>query len=710
MYISKLSVRNYRNFRNVSLDFLQGVNTIIGENGSGKTNILHALRLLIDETLPRNIKFYESDFNRSIGDWKGHWIIIQIEFSELDPSEEAQAIAMHKAGDMEDYDSTKGTYSLIFRPRENKRRELFECSEDFLPTKAELQNVLDSISLNDYELTFRGRGNVDFSIDYNYMKYVGDFENIVFPDPDDQQEDVYGTRLIGFSIPNELSCTFIKALRDVEADLRSYRDNPLLSLLRGKEQSISVAKKDSIEEKVNKLNEEISDLDEVKDVSQGISKSIKQAVGETYAPNIEIKSEVPSEIEKLLQSLKLWVGDSDEPDYKGRIWELSLGGANLIYLSLKLLEYEKVKAQNKIANFLLIEEPEAHIHTHIQKTLFQKLQSHNTQIIISTHSTHISSVSKISSVNILSRAKKKVLVFSPANGLNPKQITALERYLDAVRTNLLFAKGVALVEGDAEHILIPALFKKVFGVSLDEIGVSLINIGSTGFENIAVIFNEERIKKNCSIITDLDKSILKLPTDESEDTPIERGCRNSEKSGDARKVSLDKFCNKNPWISPFYGKHTFEVEFIRAGNVFEVNALVDANYSREADKKRINALLEDKKIDVYGKEILRLADNFGKGWFALLLEEHIDHLTNIPDYILEAIAFASPHVNQQTLLGMAKFRLDSLNKKTYKGDKFNYQGVLEQVIIEENPNNAIDFFKSQLPSDQLTLFMNHLIL
>lgn len=709
MFISKLSVRNYRNFRNVSLKFLKGVNTIIGENGSGKTNILHALRLLIDETLPRNIRFYESDFNRAIGDWKGHWIIIQIEFSDLDPSEEAQAIAMHKAGSMEDFDSTKGTYSLIFRPRENKRRELFECSKDFLPTKAELQNILDSISLNDYELTFRGRGNVDFSIDDNYIKYVGDFENIVFPNPDDQQEDVYGTRLIGFSIPNELSCTFIKALRDVEADLRSYRDNPLLSLLRGKEQSISVAQKDSIEDKVNKLNEEISDLDEVKEVSQGISKSIKQAVGETYAPNIEIKSEVPSEIEKLLQSLKLWVGDSDEPEYKGRIWELSLGGANLIYLSLKLLEYEKVKAQNKIANFLLIEEPEAHIHTHIQKTLFQKLHSHSTQIIISTHSTHISSVSKVSSVNILSRAKKQVLVFSPANGLNPKQIRALERYLDAVRTNLLFAKGVALVEGDAEHILIPALFKKVFGVSLDEIGVSLINIGSTGFENIAVIFSEDRIKKNCAIITDLDKSILKLPTEESEDTLEERGCRNSEKSGAARKALLDKFCNKNPWISPFYGEYTFEVEFIGADNAFEVKALVNSNYSREADQKRINALLDDKKVEVYGKEVLRLADNYGKGWFSLMLEEHINHLTFIPEYILKAIGFACPHVNKETVADMAKYRLKALTIRKIEGDTNDYQSLLEQFLKIESPDNALDFYRSNLPNDQLTAFTKFLI-
>jgi len=40
----------------------------------------------------------------------------------------------------------------------------------------------------------------------------------------------------------------------------------------------------------------------------------------------------------------------------------------------------------------LIEEPEAHIHTHIQKTLFDRLNYPETQVIYSTHSTHISEV------------------------------------------------------------------------------------------------------------------------------------------------------------------------------------------------------------------------------------------------------------------------------------------------------------------------------
>jgi len=708
MYISKLSIRNFRNFRNISLCFQKGVNTIIGENGSGKTNVLHALRLLIDENLPRSIKFYESDFNRSLSTWKGHWIIIQIEFSELDVSEEAQAIAMHKAGTMDNFDTTKGTYSLIYRPRENKRRELYECSQDFFSTKEDLRKIVESITLNDYELTYRGRGNIDFSIEENYNNYIGNFEKISFPNPNDQQEDVYGSRLHGFSIPNELSCTFIKALRDVETDLRSYRDNPLLTLLRGKEKNIDISKKDSIEEKVNELNEEITGLDEVKDVSGGITLSIKQTVGETYAPNIEIKSEVPTEIEKLLQSLKLWVGDSDEPDYMGRIWELSLGGTNLIYLSLKLLEYEKVKAQNKIANFLLIEEPEAHIHTHIQRSLFQKLQSHDTQIIITTHSTQISSVSKISSVNILSRSNKEALVFRPSNRIDPLQVRALERYLDAVRTNLLFAKGVALVEGDAEQIVIPALFNKVFGITLDEIGVSLINIGSTGFQNVAILFHNERVKKNCAIITDLDTSIIELPSDESKDNIEERSYRNSQNSGANRKALLDAFCEGNKWVVPFYGKYTFEVEFVKAGNAPEIVRLVNKQFKRDADKRRINGLVENSEVHIYGKEILRLAEHFGKGWFALMIEEHIDHLTFIPDYILKAIAFASPHINHQTIRRIGKHRLQLLSKNRSMDGEIDYQDLLNQFEQFVDIEEAIDFFVEKIPDDQLSSFVTYL--
>lgn len=48
MHISKVSLVNYRNFKNSSFLFKEGVNTVIGENGSGKTNLFNAIRLLLE--------------------------------------------------------------------------------------------------------------------------------------------------------------------------------------------------------------------------------------------------------------------------------------------------------------------------------------------------------------------------------------------------------------------------------------------------------------------------------------------------------------------------------------------------------------------------------------------------------------------------------------------------------------------------------------
>lgn len=708
MYISKLSIRNYRNFKNVSLNFNKGVNTIIGENGSGKTNLFNALRILIDESMPRNIRFYESDFNRALGPWLGHWIIIQIEFSELDSSEEAQAIAMHKVGDVDQTDKTKGAYTVFFRPRLDIRRNLFDLSEEKTKTKGKLEEILNKISLNDYEVVYTGRGNINFSDDINYSKYVGDFENIVFPDPDNEQSDVYGIKMYGVSIPNEFACTFAKALRDVESDLRSFRNNPLINLLRDKESKIEISEKEKIEKQVETLNEDISKLDEVKNVSDGIGKSIKEAVGETYAPNISIKSELPDEMENLLQSLKLWVGDPDEVGHEGRLWELSLGGANLIYLSLKLLEFEKVKKPNKIANFIIIEEPEAHIHTHIQKTLFDRIEKKNTQVFISTHSTHISSVSNIGSMNILARTKQQVEAYSPSNKLNSDEITRLERYLDANRTNLLFAKGIMLVEGDAEQILIPVLVKKVFGLSLDELGISLINIGSTGFQNIAMLFSEDRVKRHCAIITDLDTSILPLPENSDEDTTFERGCRNSQISGANRKIELDGFCSKNDYVDVFYGKHTFEVDFLEANNSHEVIQVVKKEYSQKKKIETISARLENPDVAVSGKEILRLADKYGKGWFAIMLTEQIYHLSEIPEHILKAIVFALPNLTDQILVSIMTYRLNNLSIDALAGDKENYEKHLVEFNkqLKESSSNAVAYFKKALTEDVVTKLLS----
>lgn len=703
MHISSLALRNFRNFKKCKFYFQNGINTVIGENGSGKTNLFYAIRILLDDSLPRHTKFYQTDFNRALDNWAGHWIIISIEFDELDASEEAQALAVKSSGHMDT--EKKGSYSVYFRPKFQYRKELFNYSQVDGKSQEGLKLLLDKLIITDYETVYLSRGIGNFSDDDIYKKYVGNFETIEFPNPDDREELVFGTWLPKeINIHNEVCCTFIKALRDVESDLKSYTHSPLLNLLRGREKTVSVSKQNDIIESIDNLNQQISSLDEVKDTKKGIRISIRQAVGTTYAPNIDIRSELPNEMEKLFQSLRLWVGDPDDEGYQGRIWELSLGGANIIFLALKLLEYEKVKT-DRIANFLLIEEPEAHIHTHIQKTLFNNLRDSKTQVIISTHSTHISSVSKISRVNILCRGDREAFVFHPSNNLEPTEIIRLERYLDAVRSNLLFAKGVILVEGDAEQILIPEIFKKVFGISLDEIGVSLINIGSTGFENVARIFHSDRIQKNCAILTDSDESIVSLPDDPKDDNDYQKHCRASAKSGELRKDNLDDFCEDNNFVKSFFADYTFEVDLLLNDNSYEFVNCLESIYSKDSNKEKSRVKLENKSVEIAGVEILRLADKYGKGWLALLVSEHLSYKTNIPQYILEAIAFSSSHLNLSSKVKAISYRLNSIkrdNDQTYytEANKFRLGARSEDDILAS--------FCETFESDQLTIFLSML--
>lgn len=652
MHISKLEIRNFRNFRSAEFRFNEGVNTLIGENGSGKTNVFHAIRLLLDDSLSRKATLlHESDFNRANGIWQGHWIIISCTFSNLDLSEGCQTLK-HATGHMTGENT--GTYTYFFRPKRELRKLIFETSQS---NPSDLPSLLETIQFDQYEVVFTGRATANFSDESVYSAIAGDFNTKTFPDPDIDNSLVLGTRVLQ-PMHTEVSCTFVKALRDVVADLRNYRDSPLLSLLRGSGKKISLEDSGSIINAIDKLNSDISSLSEIRQLSTGIQNSLHDTVGHSYAPSIDIQSSLPSDIERLLQSLSLRVSDPLDEEYKGDLSEISLGGANLIYLSLKLLEYELKASSDKVSHFLLIEEPESHIHTHIQKTLFEKYDRRQTQVIVSTHSTHISAASKIRSMNILAKANQHAVVFHPSNLMEEEDCVRIERYLDAVRSTLLFAKGVVLVEGDAELILLPALIKAVLGVSIDELGLSLISMSSAIFSSVAILFHEDRVQRRCAIITDSDIAYIPLPGDSTTDSDLEKKARASKIAGNERMLQINKMCLGNKWLQPFYALHTFEVDFLAAENAAYAIKVLDSIYRQELYIAKAKAALQSEDIAIYGSEIMRLAEKEGKGWFALHLAEVVDAGTNIPDYILNALAFACAHsLDSRTLYRILCHRL-----------------------------------------------------
>jgi putative ATP-dependent endonuclease of OLD family len=662
MHISRLQLVNYRNFARTSVTFKGGVNTIIGENGSGKTNLFRAIRLLLDGNLSWSAsRMTRDDFHRGLGpDWQGHWIIISLDFADVSDDEAVQAMFLHGAGDAAAGGAVdRASYTLVCRPKAPRRVQLSKLAAGDV---AGLDAIRAEMTIDDYETALFGKSTADFTDPAAYTALVGDFSAVHFPA--ELEPPGLGFRIQGaMTIYDHVCFTYIQALRDVVEEFRNNRTNPLLGLLRSKSGKISAATMDPITALVDQLNGKISDLDDVQEVRRNIRETISDAAGVTYSPTkLSIRSELPTEADRLFQSLKLFVGEADD-GHEGGVQDLSLGGANLIYLTLKLLEFKYQKGKQACANILLIEEPEAHIHTHIQKTLFERLKYDETQIIYSTHSTHISEVSKVDSINILARSGASCEAYQPSVGLDTDQIGALERYLDAVRSNLLFAKSVILVEGDAEEILIPILVKQVLGISLDEMGVSLINIRSTGFENISVLFHADRIRKRCAIITDLDAPTIDITVHEGDtkETITDKGvAERSAKAGADRHERLTAMEAANPLVSCHFADHTFEVDFIKAGNVQTVVDVVPELYVQKAYRDAAIARLASGKLDEYGPQVLFLANKAGKGWFAVMLGRLITADTIVPGYILDALLKVHAPLSAPTIAAIIDHRLAAL--------------------------------------------------
>jgi len=165
--------------------------------------------------------------------------------------------------------------------------------------------------------------------------------------------------------------------------------------------------------------------------------------------------------------------------------DTSLGLANVLYLSLLILHTEHQENSHATAATVLgIEEPEAHLHPQMQRVVFRDLLRSKRSVLVSTHSPNIASVAPVESLVVLRTVgdESKLASFADAAGISPEQSADLQRYLDVTRAEIVFGRGIILVEGDAERFIVPAAAALLpMPVSLDEFGVSVCSVAGTDF-------------------------------------------------------------------------------------------------------------------------------------------------------------------------------------------------------------------------------------
>ncbi len=649
----------------------------------------------------------ENDFSDSLGNWKGHWIILSAVFGKITSEDKETEVCAGIVPENENEEFLKsyiksgeddiGVISLFIRPQKQVRKKLSEITDI-----AEFEEERKKIKISDYEFYYTSRAQTDFTDKDIYTKIVGDLEKGQCSDPDEDDDRILGCKLNIADVQDHISVVFIDALRDVASELGKPK-NPIRRIIESVESLIKESELNTIKSEIVQLNKSISEVEQVELVGRKINEKLLDMIGMVYSPEIILQSGLKDDINSLSRYLFM------KPSKQNDIDSLGLGHLNMIYMALKIVEYE-VNRTRELINIMIIEEPEAHIHTHIQRTLFDKLKvtKDYTQIITTTHSTHLAEVSEVKNINILKSIGSNSISMQPSQGLdefgkknlqlkNLKLSDCIERYLDSKRSVLLFSKGVVLVEGDGEEILIPNLIKNALGVSLDEMGIGLVNVGSVSFEYIASLFSEERIKRTCAIVTDEDIQIVET------DSKLYKA--EAEKRGKSRKKKLADLYGTNPWVESFFAPHTLEVDFALAdarANSDYISEVVELNYVDTNTIKRHKENLKQGTDAACANTVLTLARDMGKGWYATTLSNYIDIAVTVPQYILGAIAFASKEViSIDIVFKMIEYSLSGYDEK----DVLALKKESEKVKTQEERKEFIKKFRERYKDDVVAKFL-----
>lgn len=257
-------------------------------------------------------------------------------------------------------------------------------------------------------------------------------------------------------------------------------------------------------------------------------------------------------------------------------------------------------------------------------------------------------------------------------GLSDASKKFIDRWLDVTKSNLLFSRGVILVEGIAEAIVVPELARivlKEYGEgrnTLEDFGVSVINLNGIYFNHFMQLFCDVdgeqeslNIPVRCAGLTDNDppKSVETVEDAEGKKTAVPYlPHADNFMAGENHALKLVPLIAKSEHGRLFAGSYkTFEYDLALEGNnlarMFEA---ASSNWPTHGPVKNgLHARSELKFAEMgnqeranYAWELLERidSDDMGKGLYAQILADELaanrESEFLVPDYIRDAVLWA----------------------------------------------------------------------
>jgi len=436
---------------------------------------------------------------------------------------------------------------------------------------------------------------------------------------------MWGGETEGGSLPSnlydKLTSIYLQPLRDPESGLRPGRHSQVSRLIDCLTQENQHEEFEAI---AKEANQKIRGLEPVKRAKTDIDTQMASIAGGELTQKTELIFTDPT-FHRIIAGL--------QPEIEGLPFSLNgLGYNNLVFTAATLGTLKR--SDQYSFRSVLVEEPEAHLHPQLQVLLLRHLvkvteenEGCDVQVIASSHSPILASQAPIDSVISVHETQDKITTVSVCTIEYDRVLKKkLQRFLDATRAELFFARCILMVEGIAEALLLPVL-ARIAGGCLKNSAVTVLNADGINFNAFLPLFGNDRLGLPVAILTDGD-DIGKTGTPSATATGLKA------KEGEIPNLRVE-FC-----------QITFEHELACSPKIlpFMLNAYELLHPTNGAALKITLESLgtDEEKAESFLKEFLQ--NQTSKGKFAQelagLLEEATDLTADtVPQYIRNAFLY-----------------------------------------------------------------------